>query len=174
MSFNLNVVANFVLFNIGGLPNVELVSLSPQVVSVSIATYPVQGLGEMASGFTVERAYVVTPQGSGSFTLRFTGIPDPANVKVYKVGDAFWTLLPTTVAGDNAIDVTMEVVDPIIVLASAQPSGSQSLTGRISAFFGKISGSAGDLDTPVIVAILIVAALIAGAVFVFVLLAKRR
>ena len=152
----------------------ELVSLSPQVASISVTTYPVQGLGEMASGFTVERAYVVTPQGSGSFTLRFTGISDPANVKVYKVGDAFWTLLPTTVAGDNAIDVTMNVVDPIIVLASAQSSGSQSLASRISAFFGKISGSAGDLDTPVIVAIVIIGALVAGMVVVFVLLAKQR
>jgi len=174
MSFNLNVVANFALFNIGGLPNVELVRLSPQVASVSVGSYPVQGLGEMASGFTVERAYVVTPQGSGSFTLRFTGISDPANVKVYKVGDAFWTLLPTTVAGDSAIEVTMNVVDPIIVLASAQPSGGQSFTGRISAFFGKISGSAGDLDTPVIVAIVIIGALVAGVVLVFVLLAKQR
>ena len=174
MSSPKSVIANFVLFNIGALTNVELVDVSPQVVSISVGTYPAQGLGGMAKGFAIEGAYVVTPQGSGSFTLRFTGISDPANVKVYKVGDAFWTLLPTTVAGNNAIDVTMNVVDPIIVLASSQPSGSQSLMGRISAFFGKISGSAGDLDTPVIVAIVIVGVLVAGAVFVFVLLAKRR
>jgi hypothetical protein len=174
MSFNMNVVANFVLFNIGALTNVELVSLSPQVVSISVGTYPVQGLGAMASGFTVERAYVVTPQGSGSFTLRFTGISAPHNVMAYKVGDTHWTLLPTTVAGDSAIDVTMNVVDPIIVLASAEPSGGPSITGRISALIGKISGHDGDVDTPVIVAIVIVGALVAGIVFVFVLLARQR
>ncbi len=174
MSFNMNIIANFVLFNIGALTNVELVSLSPQVVSISVGTYPVQGLGAMASGFTVERAYVVTPQGSGSFTLRFTGISAPHNVKAYKVGDAFWTLLPTTVAGDSAIDVTMDVVDPIIVLASTPSPGSQSLIGRISALVGKISGYGGEVDTPVVVAIVIVAALIIGAVVVFVLLARQR
>ncbi len=174
MSFNMSVTANFVPFNIGALTNVELVSLSPQVSSVSVGTYPVQELGHTAKGFTVEGAYVVTPQGSGSFTLRFTGVSAPHNVKAYKVGDTFWTLLPTTVAGDSAIDVTMNAVDPVIVLASAPSPGSQSLTGRISALIGKISGSAGDLDTPVIVAILIIAALVAGVVFVFVLLARQR
>jgi|GEM_PF-2342440 len=173
MSSPKSVIANFVLFHIGALTNVELVSVSPQVISISVGTYPAQGLGGMASGFTVERAYVVTPQGSGTFTLRFTGISAPHNVMAYKVGDAFWTLLPTTVAGTDAIDVTMEVADPIIVLASAEPSGVP-ITDRISAFIEQLSGSAGDMDTAVIVAMVIVAALLIGAVVVFVLLAKRH
>ncbi len=174
MSAPKTIIANFVLFNTGSLTNVELVSVSPQVMSVSVGTYSAQALGGMAKGFTIEGAYVVTPQGSGTFTLRFTGISDPANVKAYKVGEAFWTLLPTMAAGASAVDVTMQVADPIIVLASSKPSVTQSLTGRIKDFVGKLSGSAGELDTAVIVAMFIVGALLVGVVIVFVLLAKRR
>ena len=104
-------------FDTGDLVNVELVEADPTVTSISVDSYILEDLTNVPSGLDPQLAYVVDPKGSGSFTLRFIDIANASNIVVYKVIDGNWTRFEDVATFDNTLELTMDVVDPIIVFA---------------------------------------------------------
>ena len=124
MNSNKSVTANFVLFSAPG--NVAVMGADPGVESITVSSID---LGEvdttnMPGDIDPQEAYVVDSTGTGSFTLRFTGITSASQIVIYKVVDSTWTQIPPTaitVINATTIEVTMEVGDPILVFAT--PTG---------------------------------------------------
>jgi len=125
MDSDKNVTANFVEFN--APDNVDLTEADLGVDSITVT--PIS-LGEvdtsnMTEGLDPQSAYIVESTGTGSFTLRFTDVPNAGDIEVYKIVDTIWISIPTTVIDATTIEFTMSVGDPVIVFAlpsSALPS----------------------------------------------------
>jgi len=131
-----NVTANFLRFDAGGLTNVSVPYASPGMASVSVIQYPSGSVPSSPPGFRVLTAYVVDPQGSGTFTLRFDGLTDANNVGVFKVVGSSWQQMPRAVIGSSAIQVTLDATDPILALAYP---GSAGILDSIKGLFGGAS-----------------------------------
>jgi len=117
---DVTVTANFLAFSAPG--NVDLVGADPGVESISVSSIDLDGVDttNMPEDIEPQEAYIVDPTGTGSFTLRFTGVANASSIVIYKVVDSTWTQIsPTaiTVIPPTTIEVTMEVGDPIIVFA---------------------------------------------------------
>ncbi|MCK9357961.1 MAG: hypothetical protein M0R22_12595 [Dehalococcoidia bacterium] len=136
MTGDLNVTANFLLFDAPGLTNLSIPYASPGMASVSVIQYPTGSVPGSPSGFRVLTAYVVEPLGTGSFTLRFDGLVDANNVGVFKVVGNTWEQIPRAVVGTSAVQVTLDAADPIIALAYP---GSAGILQSIKGLFGGAS-----------------------------------
>lgn len=165
MSGNRTVMANFLRFDNSGLPNVGLTFASPGIYSVAVVPYPTASIPSSPEGFRLLSAYIVEPQGSGSFTLQFSGLPNAATVAIFKVQDGVWVQLPRSVLSDTAIEVTMGAEDPVIALVTPGSSGG----GIVSSVQGLFSGA--DSTTLLVVGI---AVLLAVIVIVVLVLYVRR
>ena len=116
MDSDKSIVANFVEFSVP--ENVSITEMDPGVESVTVTTEAVEELDvTQMPGIDPQEAYLVEPTGTGNFTLRFTGVSNASEIRVYKVVDSTWTLLEVTVVDATTIEVTMEVADPILVFA---------------------------------------------------------
>ncbi len=136
MKGNRNVTANFLRFDAAGLTNVSIPYASPGMASVSVIQYPSGSIPSSPKGFRILTAYVVDPQGSGTFTLRFDGLADVNNVGVFKVVGNTWQQLPRAVVGAGALQVTLDATDPILALAYP---GSAGILDSIKSLFGGAS-----------------------------------
>ncbi len=165
MSGNRTVMANFLRFDNAGLPDVGLTFASPGIYSVAVVPYPTASIPSSPEGFRLLSAYIVEPQGSGSFTLQFSGLPNAAAVAIFKVQDGAWVQLPRSVVNDTAIEVTMGAEDPVIALVTPGSSGG----GIVSSVQGLFSGA--DSTTLLVVGI---AVLLAVIVIVVLVLYVRR
>jgi hypothetical protein len=148
-----NLTANFVLFNTGNLPNVELKRADPQITSVSVNGYPAKNLANVPSNLDVRLAYVVKSAGSGKFILSFANVPNASSAKVYKVAGGGWTKIENVTINGNTVELTLNVGDPIIVFALPASTGEQNFIGK--------------LDTTSKIAAIAIIALIMAIVFVF-------
>ncbi|MFW6056334.1 MAG: InlB B-repeat-containing protein [Chloroflexota bacterium] len=164
MSSDLNVTAYFVRFDAEGVSNVSLTYASPEMALVSVVPYPVQSIPSNPKGFKLTSAYLVEPQGTGSFTLRFDGLTDAENVGVFKVVNGAWTQLPRAVVAPTAIEVTLPDEDPVLALARA--GGGLNVIGRLQALFGSVD--------PVILAVIIAVVVVAAFVLVALLTVRGR
>lgn len=117
MDSDKTIVANFVMFSAPG--NVSITEADPGVDSVTVTIEPVGEVDVtgMPAGLDPQEAYVVTPTGTGSFTLVFTDVSNASSIRVYKVVGGTWTLLEVTVIPTTTIEVTMDVADPVLVFA---------------------------------------------------------
>ena len=158
-------MANFLRFDNAGLPNVEITFASPGIYSVSVVPYPTASIPSSPEGFRLLSAYIVEPQGSGSFSLQFSGLPNAATVAIFKVQDGLWVQLPRSVVNDTAIQVTMGAEDPVIALVT--PGSSSG--GIVSSVQGLFSGA--DSTTLLVVGI---AVLVVVLVIVVLVLHMRR
>ena len=145
---NMTLTANFFRFDTMGLTNVELASVSPDMTGVIVAPYPVANLPNQPKGTRVLVSYLVEPQGSGSFTLRLTGLPMAASAGVFKLQSGGWTQLPVAYVSESVIEVTMGAVDPVI--AVAYPGGN---TGILDTVKGVFTG--GDSTTLIIIGVVL-------------------
>jgi uncharacterized repeat protein (TIGR02543 family) len=136
MTGDRNVTANFLRFDAAGLTNISVPYASPEMASVSVIQYPSGSIPSSPSGFRILSAYVVDPQGSGTFTLRFDGLADVNNVGVFKVVNNTWQQLPRAVVSATALQVTLDATDPILALASP---GSAGIMASIKGLFGGAS-----------------------------------
>jgi len=133
---DLNITAYFVRFNAVAVPEVSLTYASPQIAVVTVIPYPVQSIPSSPRGFSLVKAYVVDPQGTGSFTLRFDGLTDAQNVGVFKVVSGAWMQVPRAVIGTTALEVTLPAQDPVIALARA--GSGFNIMGQLQGLFGEI------------------------------------
>jgi len=118
MNSNKSVTANFVVFSAPA--NVDVSGADPGVDSITVCSCALDevDMTDMPAGVDCQCAYVVDATGTtGSFCLCFTDIADASSIRVYKVVDTTWTLLPVTVIDATTVRVTMEVGDPPIVFA---------------------------------------------------------
>ena len=155
MDSDKNLTANFVLFDTGNLPNIELKRAGLEVTAISVGNYPVKNLTNVPSNLDPRLAYIVDSKGSGSFILSFANVPNASSVKVYKVIGSSWTKLEDIIITGNTVELTMDVGDPIIVfvLSTSSTTDKQSFLGI--------------LDTEGKLAIVVIIALIIAIVFVF-------
>ena len=165
MSGDRTVMANFLRFDNSGLPNVDITFASPGIYSVAVVPYPTASIPSSPEGFRLLSAYIVEPQGSGSFSLQFSGLPNAAAVAIFKVQDGLWVQLPRSVVNDTAIQVTMGAEDPVIALVTPGSSGG----GIVSSVQGLFSGA--DSTTLLVVGI---AVLVVVLVIVVLVLFVRR
>jgi uncharacterized repeat protein (TIGR02543 family) len=162
MSSDRSVSAYFVRFDAAGLPGISLTYASPEMAVVSIIPYPVQSIPSSPSGFKLLQAYVVDPQGAGSFTLRFDGLTDAETIGVFKVVNGAWSQLPRAVlANGTAVEVTLPAQDPVLALARTS-SGLGGIVKTLQDFAGgmdvltlAIIGSAAFLLLVVVVALIV-------------------
>ncbi len=136
MKADRNVTANFLRFDAAGLTNISIPYASPGMASVSVIQYPSGSIPSSPKGFRILTAYVVDPQGSGTFTLRFDGLADVNNVGVFKVVGDTWQQIPRAVVGAGALQVTLDATDPILALAYP---GSAGILDSIKGLFGGAS-----------------------------------
>ena len=131
MSSNKAVTANFVEFSAPA--NVDVTAADPGVGSIDVTAKSLDevDLTNRPERLLTQEAYVVDPTGSGSFTLRFTGLANTSNIRVYKVGDTTWTELPVTVIDATTVEVTMEVEDPTIVFGRLRTGAGGGGTGYL-------------------------------------------
>jgi hypothetical protein len=153
MDSDKSLTANFVLFDIGDLTNVEVMEADPEVTSVSVDSYPVENLTNIPSDLAPQLAYVVDSAGSGNFTLSFAGVSNNDTIKVYKATDSNWTKIENMTITGNVVELTMSVGDPTIVFALPTSTGNQS-------FINKIKSAIDNLDTRTRIAVAIVIAVI--------------
>ena len=159
-------MANFLRFDNAGLPDVGLTFASPGIYSVSVVPYPTASIPSSPEGFRLLSAYIVEPQGSGSFSLQFSGLPNADYVAIFKVQDGAWFQLPRSVLDNTTIQVTMGAEDPVIVLATPGSSGG----GILSSVKGLFSGA--DSTTLLVVGIAVLVVVI--VIVVLVLFARRE
>jgi hypothetical protein len=159
-------MANFLRFDNAGLPNVGLTFASPDIYSVSVVPYPTASIPSSPEGFRLLSAYIVEPQGSGSFSLQFSGLPNADYVAIFKVQGGAWVQLPRSVLDSTAIQVTMDAEDPVIVLATPGSSGG----GILSSVKGLFSGV--DSTTLLVVGIAVLTVVI--VIVVLVLFTRRE
>ncbi|MBN1856314.1 MAG: terpene cyclase/mutase family protein [Dehalococcoidia bacterium] len=119
-----NVTASFLRFDAAGASNIALTYASPGMASVTIIPYPISSIPSSPSGFRLMSAYVVQPQGTGSFSLTFDGLADAANVGVFKVVEGMWAQVPRTVMSDTSLQITLPADDPILALAYPGSTGN--------------------------------------------------
>jgi len=163
MTQNRAVSASFMQFDAAGMTNVSLSYVSPGIGAVSVIPYPVSSIPSDPPGFRLLSAYVVEPQGSGSFSLQFDGLPNTASVAVFTVIAGQWGQMPRSQVGDSSIQVTLSESDSLIALAYPGDSGS-GIMNKIKGLF-----DGGDTTTYIIVgsaAILVIGIVIALFMFV--------
>ncbi len=90
LSNHRSVVATFLRFDASGLTNVKLSYAPPEMTGLTIIPYPVESIPTSPDGFRLLSAYVVQPEGSGTFALEFTGVADADNVAVFQVVNGQW------------------------------------------------------------------------------------
>jgi len=117
MNSNKSVTANFVEFS--APTNVDVTAADTGVESIDVSTKDIGEVdaAEMPEDIEAQEAYMVDSTGTGSFTLRFTGITNASNIVVYKVTDSTWTELTATAIDATTVEVTMTVGDPTLVFA---------------------------------------------------------
>jgi len=163
MTQNRAVSASFMQFDAAGMTNVSVSYVSPGIGAISVIPYPVSSIPSSPPGFRLLSAYVVEPQGSGSFSLQFDGLSDPANVGVFTVIGGQWGQLPRSQVGDSSIQVTLSQTDSLIALAYPGNSGA----GILDKVKGLFDG--GDTTTYIIVgtaAILVIGIVVALFMFI--------
>jgi hypothetical protein len=107
-----------IAFDTGDLTNVELAGADSTVTGISIYSYPTEDLTNVPPDLDPQSACVVESSGTGSFTLRFTNIANASNMVGYKVTDSSWTELEDVTISENAVELSMEVGDPVVVFAT--------------------------------------------------------
>ncbi|MCK5213616.1 MAG: hypothetical protein KAQ74_06770, partial [Dehalococcoidia bacterium] len=135
MTANRNVIASFLRFDTAGANNISLTYASPGMSSVTIIPYPISSIPSSPSGFRLMSAYVVEPQGTGSFSLTFDGVVDAANVGVFKVVDGMWAQVPRTVISPTSLQITLPADDPVLALAYPGSAGND-IAETIKGWFG--------------------------------------
>ncbi len=165
MSGHRNVIAEFLRFDASGLGNVSLAYACPGMTSVNVIPYPVENALSNPPGFLFVSAYIVQPEGSGSFSLRFDDLGDTAYMAVFQVvGDA-WVQVPCMALSNTALQVAMSAHGGTLALAYPG-SSSANPRQRSGGFFGSA-------DSSTIISVLIIALLVA-AILVIVLVYVRR
>ncbi len=163
MSGHRSVTADFLRFDASGLGNVSLTYAGPGMMSVTVIPYPVGSIPSSPPGFLFQSAYIVQPEGSGSFSLRFDGLGDTANMAVFQVvGDA-WVQVPWMVLSNTALQVAMSAHGGTLALAYPEGSSTNPLQRSGGAF-----GSADSTTIIVVIIIAVLAAAILAVVLVFV------
>ena len=153
-------MANFLRFDNSGLPNVGITFASAGIYSVSVVPYPTASIPSSPEGFRLLSAYIVEPQGSGSFSLEFSGLPDANSVGIFKVQDGVWVQLPRSVLSGTAIQVTMGAEDPVIALVTPGASAGGILSSVKDLFSGADSTTLLVVGVAVLVVVIVVIVLV--------------
>jgi len=168
LSNHRSVVATFLRFDASGLTNVKLSYAPPEMTGLTIIPYPVESIPTSPDGFRLLSAYVVQPEGSGTFTLEFTGVTDADNVAVFQVVNGQWAQVPRTVLGGTTLQFSLPVADA--VLALAYPGSSSS----VSALWDKFKGAFSTIDDTTLIIVGVVGAVLVGVVVVLLLVWRQR
>ncbi len=167
MSNNRSVVATFLRFDTSGLTNVRLAYASPDLAELTVMPYPVSSIPSDPPGFHIVSAYVVQPQGSGTFALEFDQLTDAENAALFQVVNGEWTQIPRTVMDDSTLQVTLPVAETVVTLAYPG-SASSGIMKSVTDFFGSIS-----MDSTTLLIVAIIGALVLAIVLVLVFLGRR-
>ena len=168
MSNHRSVVATFLRFDASGLTNVKLSYAPPEMTGLTVIPYPVESIPTSPDGFRLLSAYVVQPEGSGTFALEFTGVTDADNVAVFQVVNGQWAQVPRTVLGGTTLQFSLPVTDAVLALAS--PGSSSS----VSALWDKFKGAFSTIDDTTLIIVGVVGAVLVGAVVVLLLVRRQR
>jgi len=163
MSNHRSVVARFLRFDASGLTNVRLAYIPPDLTALTVMPYPVESIPSNPPGFRIDSAYVVQPEGSGTFALEFNELTNADSVALFQVVNGSWTQVPRTVMSDTSLQVTLPVSDTVLTLASPG-SSSSDLWQKVTGFFGSM-----DSTTIIIVAGLAALALVVIAIIALLL-----
>jgi uncharacterized repeat protein (TIGR02543 family) len=165
MTNHRSITARFFKFDTSALDGVSLAMVPPDLVELAVIPYPIESIPSDPPGFTILKAYVIQPVGSGTFTLQFDGLNDADNVALYQVVNGQWTQVPRSVLSPTTMQVTLPVAETVLTLAYPGSSGS-NLLGGVGDFFN-------DLDGGTILALAIAAVLVILIVVVIVVLGRR-
>ena len=163
MSNHRSVVARFLRFDASGLTNVKLAYIPPDMTALMVMPYPVESIPSDPPGFRINSAYVVQPEGSGTFALEFSELVNADSVALFQVVNGSWAQVPRTVMSDTSLQVTLPVSDTVLTLASPG-SSSSDLWKKATGFFGSM-----DSTTIIIVAGLAALALVVIAIIALLL-----
>ncbi len=166
MSGHRSVTADFVRFDASGLGNVGLSYATPALESVTVVPYPVEGIPSSPHGFRLLSAYVVQPEGTGSFGLKFDAVGDVDNVAVFRVVNGGWAQLPRMVLDGTSLQVTLGAEDVLLVLAYP----GESSTG----LWERMTGSFATPGSATIIVVVIIVVLLALILLVVLVLGRRE
>jgi len=125
MNNHRSVVARFLPFEASGLTDVTLAYVPPEITSLTVMPYPVDSIPSNPPGFIIDSAVLVRPEGAGTFTLEFGGIVNPDYVGIFQVENGAWAQVPRSVAGDNALQVSLPMAETVLAFASPGTSTGQ-------------------------------------------------
>jgi hypothetical protein len=165
MSNHRSVVARFLRFDASGLTNVKLAYIPPDLTALTVMPYPVESIPSNPPGFRIDSAYVIQPEGSGTFALEFSELTNADSVALFQVVNGTWTQVPRTVMSDTSLQVTLPVADTVLTLASPG-SSSSDLWRKVTGFFGS-------MDSTTIIIMAVIAALALVVIAIIALLLRR-
>jgi hypothetical protein len=165
MSNHRSVVARFLRFDASGLTNVKLAYVPPDLSALTVMPYPVESIPSNPPGFRIDSAYVIQPEGSGTFALEFSELTNADSVALFQVVNGNWTQVPRTVMSDTSLQVTLPVADTVLTLASPG-SSSSDLWQKVTGFFGS-------MDSTTIIIMAVIAALALVVIAIIALLLRR-
>ena len=165
MTNHRSITARFFKFDTSALDGVSLAMVPPDLVELAVIPYPVESIPSDPPGFTILKAYVIQPVGSGTFTLQFDGLNDADNVALFQVVNGQWTQVPRSVLSPTSIQVSLPVAETVLTLAYPGSSGS-NIMATLSEFFG-------GMDSGTILALAIAAVLVILIVVVIAVLGRR-
>jgi uncharacterized repeat protein (TIGR02543 family) len=165
MNNHRSVVATFLRFDMSGLTNIRLAYASPDLTGLTVMPYPVESIPSNPPGFHIVSAYVVQPEGSGTFALELSELPTADVAALFQVVSGSWAQIPRTVMSDSMLQVTLPVADTVVAVAYPG-SSSSGILKTVTDFFG-------DMDSTAITIVAIIGVLVLGIVAI-ILYAVRR
>jgi len=165
MNNHRSVVATFLRFDMSGLTNIRLAYASPDLTGLTVMPYPVESIPSNPPGFHIVSAYVVQPEGSGTFALELSELPTADVAALFQVVNGSWEQIPRTVMSDSMLQVTLPVADTVVAVAYPGSSASGILK-TVTDFFG-------DMDSTAITIVVAIGVLVLGIVAVIVYAVRR-
>jgi len=165
MNNHRSVLATFLRFDTTGLTNIKLSYASPDLTALTVIPYPTDSIPSNPPGFHIVSAYMVQPEGSGTFALELSGLATADSAALFQVANGNWTQVPRTVLSDSTVQVALPVADTVLIVAYPG-SSSTGIVKTVTDFFGA-------MDSTAITIVAIVGVLVLGIIGV-VLYAMRR
>lgn len=160
-----SVVAKFLRFTTGGLTNVKLAYVPPDLTELAVLPYPVESIPSDPPGFVITDAVVVQPKGGGTFALEFNSLANADYVALFQVVNGAWTQVPRTVLSPTSLQVSLPVADTVLVFATPG-SSSGELWKKVTGFFES-------MDTTMMIVIGVAGVLAIVVVALIVVLLRR-